>query len=73
MDKVKHIEGAVLHHMYQEESAWFLELKEKGANQERLRDLFVEEFERYTNIEMVDLASEDGGEEETDEENEEED
>jgi hypothetical protein len=38
-----------------------------------LRDLFVEEFERYTNIETVDLASEEGGEEDTDEKNEEED
>ena len=55
MDKLEHIEGAVLHHMYQEESSWFLELKEKGAKQEELRDLFVEEFERYTNIQMVDL------------------
>jgi hypothetical protein len=52
MDKLEHIEGAVLHHMYQEESTWFLELKEKGANQEQLRDLFVEEFERYTDIEI---------------------
>jgi hypothetical protein len=59
MDKLGHIEGAVLHHMYQEESTWFLELKEKGANQDALRDLFVQEFERYTNIEIVNLVDED--------------
>ena len=58
MDKLEHIEGAVLHHMYQEESTWFLELKEKGSNQEELRDQFIEEFERYTGIELVGLEEE---------------
>ena len=47
MDKLEHIEGAVLHHMYEEEGTWFLELKMKGSNQEKLTDLYEEEFQRY--------------------------
>ena len=29
IDKLKHIEGAVAHHVYEEESHWFLDLKTK--------------------------------------------
>jgi len=29
LDKLKHIEGAVAHHVYEEESNWFLDLKTK--------------------------------------------
>lgn len=47
MDKLKHIEGAVLTHIYEEESNWFLRLKEKGEHQEHLAERFREEFERY--------------------------
>ncbi|AQR60287.1 hypothetical protein BZG35_00420 [Brevundimonas sp. LM2] len=47
LDKWEHIEGAVLTHMYEEESGWFLELKEKGEHQERLTARYQEEFERY--------------------------
>lgn len=46
-DKLEHIEGAVLHHMYQEEGTWFLELIEKGEDQAMLTARFREEFERY--------------------------
>ena len=46
-DKLKHIEGAVLTHIYEEESSWFLRLKEKGEHQAHLADRFREEFERY--------------------------
>jgi DNA phosphorothioation-dependent restriction protein DptG len=46
-DKLEHIEGAVLHHMYEEEGTWFLELAEKGENQDMLTRRFREEFERY--------------------------
>ncbi|HYD27923.1 hemerythrin domain-containing protein [Brevundimonas sp.] len=46
-DKLKHIEGAVLTHIYEEESSWFLRLKEKGEHQAHLGDRFREEFERY--------------------------
>ena len=47
MDKLKHIEGAVLTHMFEEESSWFLRLKEKGERQEHLTERFREEFDRY--------------------------
>lgn len=46
-DKLEHIEGAVLTHMYEEESNWFLELHEKGERQAHLTDRYREEFERY--------------------------
>ena len=47
MDKLKHIEGAVLTHIYEEESNWFLRLKERGEHQAQLAERFREEFERY--------------------------
>lgn len=47
MDKLEHIEGAVRHHMFEEEGTWFLELKEKGENQEMLTMRFKEEYDRY--------------------------
>lgn len=50
MDKLKHIEGAVLTHMFEEESSWFLRLKEKGEHQAHLTDRFREEFERYCGV-----------------------
>ena len=46
-DKLEHIEGAVLTHIYEEESSWFLKLKEKGENQSHLTQRYREEFERY--------------------------
>lgn len=47
LDKWAHIEGAVLTHMYEEESGWFLELKEKGEHQDRLTARYAEEYDRY--------------------------
>lgn len=46
-DKLEHIEGAVLTHMYEEESGWFLKLRKKGEHQTRLTARYVEEYERY--------------------------
>lgn len=46
-DKLGHIEGAVLTHIFEEESSWFLKLKEKGERQDRLTQRFQEEFDRY--------------------------
>lgn len=46
-DKIEHIEGAVRHHMFEEEGTWFLELKAKGKNPERTALRFKEEYERY--------------------------
>lgn len=46
-DKFEHIRGAVLHHIFEEEGTWFLELKEKGEDQAWLTERFREEYERY--------------------------
>ena len=49
LDKLGHVEGAVTHHVYQEESTWLLELKEKApaANQAMITQRYAEEWERY--------------------------
>jgi hypothetical protein len=48
LDKLEHIRGAVAHHMYEEESDRFLDLKKLSAqDQEHLTQRFKEEFERY--------------------------
>lgn len=46
-DKLEHIEGAVLHHMYEEEGTWFMELKDKAEDHAMLTERFTQEFERY--------------------------
>jgi hypothetical protein len=46
-DKLEHIRGAVLHHMFEEEGTWFLELREKGQDQDFLTRRFSEEYRRY--------------------------
>ena len=48
-DKLDHIRGAVLHHVYVEEGERFPELREAidPAEDQRLTRRFVEEFERY--------------------------
>ena len=55
LDKLEHIRGAVTHHMYEEESEWFPELKEKvdAATQSRLTRRYREEFERYLGAEAM--------------------
>lgn len=47
LDKWEHIRGAVLTHIYEEESSWFLDLKRKGEHQDRLTARYTEEFQRY--------------------------
>jgi hemerythrin superfamily protein len=49
-EKLEHIQGAVLHHAYEEEGTWFAELQQQlpAADRPRLTRRFVEEFERYT-------------------------
>lgn len=49
LDKLEHIRGAVLHHIYEEEGTWFPELRKAiPAHDDRmLTSRFVEEFERY--------------------------
>lgn len=47
--KLEHIQGAVQHHVYEEEGTWFPELQQKMpvAERPRLTGRFLEEFERY--------------------------
>src|SRR5882672_5460015 len=48
LDKLEHIRGAVAHHMYEEESDRFLDLKKlSSTDQARLTERYAEEFERY--------------------------
>ncbi len=49
LDKLEHIRGAVAHHVYEEESTWFIELKQKltTAEQTKLSQRYSEEFDRY--------------------------
>lgn len=55
LDKLEHIRGAVLHHMYEEENNRFLDLKRemKPAEQARLTQRFKEEFDRYMGADHV--------------------
>lgn len=49
MDKLGHLEGAVAHHVYEEENDWFLDLKSKAsaADQAKLTQRYKEQFARY--------------------------
>jgi hemerythrin superfamily protein len=49
LDKLEHIRGAVAHHVYEEESNWFPELREKApdADQAKMTERYHEEFSRY--------------------------
>lgn len=49
-EKLEHIRGAVLHHMYEEEGTWFPKLHERvpESHHARLTQRFMEEFSRYT-------------------------
>ncbi len=46
-DKLDHMEGAVLTHMYEEESGWFFKLRDEARDQTRLTERYQEEYERY--------------------------
>lgn len=49
LEKLEHIRGAVAHHVYEEESEWFTELRSSGDEglQQKLTARYQEEFERY--------------------------
>jgi hemerythrin superfamily protein len=55
LDKLEHIRGAVTHHMYQEESDWFLDLQSEipGSHQAHLAQRFREEMDRYVGVPPV--------------------
>jgi hypothetical protein len=48
-DKLEHIRGAVMHHIYEEESTWFPEIAREVSETDRvmLDQRFAEEFNRY--------------------------
>lgn len=48
-EKLEHIRGAVLHHMYEEEGTWFPKLHEKlpESHHAQITRRFLEEFSRY--------------------------
>jgi hemerythrin superfamily protein len=52
-EKLEHIRGAVMHHVYQEEGTWFPELQQNVPANERtmLTRRFLEEFQRYAGTE----------------------
>lgn len=49
LDKFRHLRGAVMHHMYEEEGNWFLDIKRSlpQSEQDRLKARYLEEFSRY--------------------------
>lgn len=49
-EKLEHVRGAVLHHVYEEEGTWFPQLQQKilPHDRPRLTRRFLEEFDRYT-------------------------
>jgi hypothetical protein len=48
LDKLEHIRGALLHHMYEEEGNWMIDLMREYDDQETLTMRFREEYARYT-------------------------
>lgn len=48
-DKLGHLEGAVKHHVYQEESNWFIDLVDAApdADHQMIAERYAEEFDRY--------------------------
>jgi hypothetical protein len=59
LDKLEHIRSAVAHHMYEEEGTWFIDLKEKlsAADQARLTERYMEEFDRYVGEDTPEVMS----------------
>jgi hypothetical protein len=60
LEKLEHIRTAVTHHMYEEESRWFLALKEQlpPQQQAKLTQRFREEFDRYVGGDRSSIARE---------------
>jgi hypothetical protein len=49
LEKLGHLEGAVAHHVYEEEHSWFVDLKEQAppADQMMVTERYKEEYDRY--------------------------
>jgi len=56
LDKLGHLEGAVLTHVYQEESDWFIDLKRDAPAEDQMRiaERYAEEYGRYVDDGFVD-------------------
>lgn len=54
LDKLDHIREAVLHHRYEEEGSWFIQLRNRltGADQAKLTDRYEDEFDLYLSEDM---------------------
>ena len=57
-DKLEDVKNALLHHMYEEEGNWFLDLKKKSSQeeQEMMTSRYAEEFDRYVGDAGIVLA-----------------
>ena len=55
LDKLEHIQGAVAHHVYEEEGTWLIELKEKisAVNQAKWTQRYKEKFTRYVGADAM--------------------
>jgi hypothetical protein len=55
LDKLGHLEGAVATHVYEEESDWFLDLKENApaGDQNRATARYAEEYGRYMGDDII--------------------
>lgn len=59
LDKLEHIRGALVHHIYHEEKTWLIDLAEKaGGESEALSQRFAEEYHRYTGSAIEEPVSE---------------
>lgn len=64
-NKLEHVKSALLHHMYEEEGNWFLDLKKKSSPEEQdvMTVRYAEEFDRYVGDAGIELEDEDEVEE----------
>jgi hemerythrin superfamily protein len=60
-DKFGHLEGAVKHHVYQEEGRWFIDLVDAAADADHrmIATRYAEEFDRY--VSGTDISIDDNG------------
>lgn len=63
LDKLGHIEGAVRHHIYEEEGTWFPRLKQVtlDSDQQHLTQRFAEEYARYAGDSAGGMTGENAG------------
>ena len=59
LDKLGHLESAIMHHVFEEESDWLLELQTRATTHEneRITIRFREEFDRYMGPEAPDYRA----------------